>query len=363
TVRDTYNLASVNLSLGAFQFPTFCDDDVDPGMFTAVQNLKDEGVTTVVASGNDGVINALGFPACLSNVISVGSVLSGKNGTQADAVANTSNAAPFLRMLAPGSPITSAIPGNAVGSSSGTSMAAPHVAGAIAVLRDGGADAGVAEVDRVDHLHGVLRASGPCVHDVGVPDGEADDFARLDVKAALDFVGVPSALFWDVECGKWFEEASDWLGLDPDGTPGPMQPLAAGYPDGSFQGNNPITRGQDARMVYRLFGEQDPAPFAHSFVDVANWLTEAVNWINWPNGPGDPDPLMSGYGNEFRPNNNITRAEKARQLHRAAGSPEPSCPTHPFIDVPPWVEPAVRWLTCPADGVDGITPLATGNGN
>jgi hypothetical protein len=72
---------------------------------------------------------------------------------------------------------------------------------------------------------------------------------------------------------------------------------------------------------------------------------------------------MTGFGSEFRPNENITRAQKARQLHRAAGSPDPNsrgCPGHGFSDVPPWVEVAVRWISCPAFGPGGVTPIATG---
>ena len=363
-VRDTYSVAAVNLSLGGFLFGSFCDDQIEPLMYDAVQDLKDEGVATVVASGNDGVVNGIAFPACLSNVISVGNVLSGKGGSQTDGVAFDSNAAAILRLLAPGSPITSAVPDasaprNLVSAKGGTSMAAPHVAGAVAVLRQSGVGAGLDEVDLVDQIHGFMRASGPCIKD----PGNGIDYARLDVKEAMDWSGLPSALFWDVDCGVWFEDAADWIGFDPDGTPGALKPLAAGYPDGSFRGNNSITRGQDARMLYRLFDEPDPSPYTHGFTDVPAWLTDAVNWVNWPAGPASPDPLMSGTGSLFEPDDPITRAEKARQLHRAAGSPviDPSCPaTHGFTDVPAWVDTAVRWLTCPAHGPGGTTAIAEG---
>jgi subtilisin family serine protease len=369
SVRDDHAVAAVNMSLGGFLFDTFCDDQIEPLMFDAVQNLKDEGIPTVVASGNDGVVNALSFPACLSNVISVGSVISGKDGSQADGIAFDSNAAPFLRLLAPGSPITSAqpdatAPRNDTRSRSGTSMAAPHVAGAIAVLREAGVGEPVDEVDRADRLHGVVRASGVCLEDPGNGIG----YARLDVRAAIDWAGLPSALFWDIDCDYWAQAAIDWLGFDPDGTLGPAQPLAAGFTDGTFRPTLPITRAQDARMLHRLFGEPDPAPYAHSFVDVPAWVDDAVDWVNWPGGPASPDPLMTGTGNRFKPNANITRGEKARQLYRAAGSLpraqiELQCPSHPFTDVPPWVDDAVLWLTCPAFGPDGTTAIATGYGD
>ena len=116
-------------------------------------------------------------------------------------------------------------------------------------------------------------------------------------------------------------------------------------------------------MLHRLFGEPSPGGFEHAFVDVPAWLTAAVNWLNWQGGPAAPDPLMTGSGSTFNPGAFITRAEKARQLYRAAGSPDldPSCPqTHDFSDVPPWVDQAVRWLSCPAHGPGGSVAIATG---
>ncbi len=52
-----------------------------------------------------------------------------------DSIATYSNVAPFLSLLAPGSYITSSIPGNSYETLSGTSLAAPHVAGAFALLK------------------------------------------------------------------------------------------------------------------------------------------------------------------------------------------------------------------------------------
>jgi hypothetical protein len=153
----------------------------------------------------------------------------------------------------------------------------------------------------------------------------------------------------------WVDDAVDWM---------ICEDYATGYDDGTFRPTWNITRAQDARMVHRLFGE--PAPgggFTHSFTDVPPWVSAAANWMNWPGGPASPEPLMSGYGSTFAPNANITRAQKARQLFRAAGSPaiDASCPaTHGFSDVPPWVDEAVRWLTCPAHGPGGSTAIATG---
>lgn len=362
TIHDTYSVAAVNLSLGGDLFGEFCDQEVNPAVFQSVQLLRDAGIPTVVASGNDTASDALSFPACLSNVISVGSV--NDAGTYQDEVAFNSNTAPFLRMLAPGHTITSAVPDpsaprNDVASVFGTSLAAPHVAGAIAILRDAEIGDALPPGDRVDHLQGVLRASGTCVTDIL----NKIDYTRLDVRAAFDWTGPPS-LFWDIDCNYWAGDAIDWLSNDPNGSASAPAPLAAGFPDGSFGPDLPITRAQDARMVHRLFAEPLPGGgYTHGFTDVPAWVKPAVNWMNWPGGPADPEPLMSGTGSTFLPDANITRAEKARQLYRAAGSPaiDGSCPaTHGFSDVPLWVDEAVRWLTCPAHGPSGTTAIAVG---
>jgi subtilisin family serine protease len=84
--------------------------------------------------------NAISFPACISSAISVGST------TKQNAISGFSNSASFLSLLAPGSAIISSVPGGGYGTFSGTSMAAPHVAGAWAVLKSAKPSATVSQV-------------------------------------------------------------------------------------------------------------------------------------------------------------------------------------------------------------------------
>ncbi|RIK34116.1 MAG: hypothetical protein DCC55_33685, partial [Chloroflexi bacterium] len=153
-LRDTYKIAAANLSLGSGQYTTTCDNI--GGMKPIVDLLRSAGIATVVSSGNAGHRDAMGWPACLSTVISVGAT------DKYDAVAGYSNLSSFTTLMAPGSNIRSALPlYNAFiyGQNSGTSMAAPHVAGALAVLKE------VRPTVTVNEIISALASTGPLIRD------------------------------------------------------------------------------------------------------------------------------------------------------------------------------------------------------
>jgi subtilisin family serine protease len=131
-LRNSYNFGAVNVSLGGGKFTSPCDNDPIKQM---IDSLNAANIPTVVASGNNGFTNALSSPACISSAVSVGSTTDGSGGITADTVSLFSNSASFLSLLAPGYLITSSVPGGGYGDFAGTSMAAPHVAGAFAILK------------------------------------------------------------------------------------------------------------------------------------------------------------------------------------------------------------------------------------
>jgi hypothetical protein len=153
-----------------------------------MKNLSSEGIAIVVASGNNGSVYGLSWPACSPSTIAVGAVSTKNWGncmgipkfgpTARDKVTCYSNTSSKLALLAPGDPIRSSVPGNGFAVYGGTSMAAPHVAGAVAVLKQKAPSASVQEI--LD----ALMAGGQMVSDYRT----GQQTPRIDVKGALDFL-------------------------------------------------------------------------------------------------------------------------------------------------------------------------------
>jgi subtilisin len=144
-LRSTYNIAAVNMSLGGGSNSGFCDGS-EAARKAAIDNLRSANIATVISSGNNGFTTSMGAPACISTAVSVGSTGDGSGGSTSNAVSSFSNSSSALNLLAPGAVITSAYPGNLLAGASGTSMAAPHVAGAWAILKQQNPNATVSDI-------------------------------------------------------------------------------------------------------------------------------------------------------------------------------------------------------------------------
>jgi subtilisin family serine protease len=133
------NLAQIiSMSLGGANYPGTCDDDP---VAQAVNNAVDNGIMVSVAAGNSGQYG-LGTPACASKALAVGAV--DKNSS----VVGYSSKGSELDILAPGHQIKSTVPGG-WGFMSGTSMAAPHITGVIALMLEANSSASVSDIKRI----------------------------------------------------------------------------------------------------------------------------------------------------------------------------------------------------------------------
>lgn len=147
TLKSTLDVAAINLSLGGETYTTQAECDATyPAYVDAIANLASVGVATIIAAGNDYSPNSLEVPGCVSGAVSVGSTQDGSFGTTVDAVSSFSNSTAFLSLLAPGQVITSSATGGGYLAMQGTSMAAPHVAGAWAVLKSAKPNATITQV-------------------------------------------------------------------------------------------------------------------------------------------------------------------------------------------------------------------------
>lgn len=111
----------INLSFGT-------DLQTSQALEQAVREVVAEGVLLVGAAGNDGRQGAVDFPGRYPEVLAVAAC------NRADRLASFSSTGPGVDLIAPGASVVSLAPGGGFVRMSGTSMAAPHVTAAAALL-------------------------------------------------------------------------------------------------------------------------------------------------------------------------------------------------------------------------------------
>lgn len=126
SVKDKYNIISVNLSLGTSKVWTGTCDTVVPELTKIIHDLYEQNVAVVAATGN-AFSHGMSNPACITGVVSVAASYG-----STDNITDFSNISQYTTLAAPGYQILSSAD-TSYRTSSGTSMATPHVAGAFAL--------------------------------------------------------------------------------------------------------------------------------------------------------------------------------------------------------------------------------------
>lgn len=177
------NISVISMSLGGrINYTSYCDSD-NPSTSAAINLAVAKNITVVVASGNDGNYTSMSSPACIQNVTSVSAT------TKADAIASYSNRNNLTDVMAPGGDNSAVVANNinstwingAYSAISGTSMAAPHAAGAIALMQQSrkletGKSYSVSEIERI------LKANGKTITD----SATGLNFSRINAFNSID---------------------------------------------------------------------------------------------------------------------------------------------------------------------------------
>lgn len=314
SLRNTYDIAAVNLSLGGSAVT--CANAVWEDV---VDRLVAAGIAVVAASGNQGSPSSLTFPACLPGVVSVGA--SDDDG----GVAAFSNTGPDLDLLAPGSPVDTTVltslDASGFAEQHGTSFAAPHVAAAFALL-----DERLPTTWPVERVRNLLRVSGAMIaRPTSSPFDHDPRYPELRLTPLADFVP-----FADAAAGYWVE-AADWA---------KVTGVSTGIGGNRFAPDGVLTRAQAVTFLWRFMGSPDRGTDS-GFGDVSpgQWYGGAVAWAA---SAGVTTGTAPGV---FSPDAPVSRGELATFMWRTVGQPPPSS-TSGFADVAAdaFYARAVNWM-------------------
>ncbi len=209
--KDELGTSVINMSIS--NDGNYNSSDCPTWMDSSIDRAVSLNLPFVAGAGNSGFKDGISYPACSSNAISVGAVYDANLGgsaticlnsdctkectdstTFADKVACFSNCSSDLDLMAPGVLIKSTVRDNKYDFGAGTSQAAPHVAGTIALMKQANPNM------EHDEIVEILKTTGKSVTD----SGNGLTFPRIDALAATFCSLEGQSLEGIIQCPKKF---------------------------------------------------------------------------------------------------------------------------------------------------------------
>lgn len=183
-----FNISVISLSLGRDLFNSYCDNDVSDtaDLTSAINNAASKNISVIVASGNGlnnagpGNYSAIAIPACMSNATPISST------DKSDTIASYADRNSIVQLFATGGEGTNSatqinstcFTGGYCGKQ-GTSMAAPHAAGAFAIINQLLKMTGKTKTPQ--QIESLLNSTGKTI-----PDSSSGlNFSRINIYNAL----------------------------------------------------------------------------------------------------------------------------------------------------------------------------------
>lgn len=223
---------------------------------------------------------------------------------------------------------------------SGTSMAAPIVAGTFALLFSIDPDATVDEA---------CEAIYETAREIVDPDNDrretSGSHGAIDAAAAVEYLtglDLDAGDYPDVASNAWYADAVAYVS---------QRGVMSGYDEGAgelagyFAPEAIVTRAQAAQMLYNLYADGAVAdPTDKPDVNQSAWYATAVNWVV-------SSGLMTGYDdgtNRFAPDATLTREQLAIVLFRASevtsiANPDAFAALEGSEETSPWAVEEMTW--------------------